>query len=221
MKKKILAAALAMTMMLGSSVGALASPATVTEAPDGVYGQAVEASSTLNTPTIEIEVPTALEFVLNPYQMGVTPTGGTETFDQVVAADSTITNKSNVAVSVNVMDLGMKKEEGSELTLLAAPPTAGLTTKSAFLYVDLAEAGDDYAPYKASNKTQLAVPVTKTVSKTDMLTLDVGSTTNTVAKIRVSGNIVANPTKAWSDKDIVGVTFKLTFTPQVNKPASN
>lgn len=225
MKKKILAAALAMTMMLGSSVGALASADPV-ESPDanGVYGQDVKAESTLKTPTINIEVPTTLAFTLNPYQMEVADASGGKLYDQVITAESKIVNNSNVGVSVNVMDLAAAKPEGvtSELTLLAAAPAAGVTTKSAFLYVELKNSADaTYPAYKPTNKTQLAVPTTKTASKTDMLTLEAGDTTPTEANIRVAGNIVSNPSKAWTANDKINLTFKLTFTPQVNKPASN
>lgn len=214
MKKKILAAALAMTMMLGSSVGALAS-GSITAPTDGIYGADVKATSTMETPTISVDVPTTLEFKLNPYQMEVDSMK-----DQVVAASSDIVNKSDIAISINVMDLGAVKVDNSELTLLAAPPAADLKTKSAFLYVELKEDGDAnkyQTTYKASNKTQLAVPVTKTASKTDMLTLAAGASTNTKANIKVAGNIVANPSKAWTDDDTIELTFKLTFTPQVNK----
>lgn len=221
MKKKILAAALAMTMMLGSSVGALAAINSADE--NGVFGQDVTADSTVNVPTMEIEVPTSLAFTLNPYEMEYTPSGGTAATDQIVGVEQNIVNKSDVGIAVNIMDLGIDKDAtgtDTELTLLAAAPTAAIKTKSAFLYLELKAADAEYQAYKPTNKTQLAVPVTKTVSKTDMIILDDKTGDVTTANLKVCGSVVANPTKAWTQDDKVALSFKLTFTPQVNKPTA-
>lgn len=225
MKKKILAAALAMTMVLGGSVSALASDdrATVDEnsITNGVYGAELEIESVVNTPTIELKVPTSFKVGINPYKMEYNAdkpedAAAEKSTNQIVCAEQTITNNSNVPVAVNVAELGATVATPSKAVLAAAAPTAAVKTKSVFLYLETKSAAkDDYDAFKPANKNVLVVPVTKTASKLNIMELDAKDGENAEMNFRFNGSVADSPSEVWTADDTIGLKVKFTFTPLV------
>lgn len=214
MKHKILASVLAVTMAMGMSMTAFAADTAIT-APDGtsgIYGAELTGDSIVKVPTIKITVPSALSQVaINPYKMKYT-VDSKEYTDQIVFAEQTIKNESDVAVSVNIAELKAGIESGSDAVIATAAPTEKTTTKSVFMYLELKDKAGTYKDaYKSSEQTQLLVGGTKASAKTDMIEL---AATTGEANFKLAGAVATRPAKDWTDKDKITVSLKFTFTPQ-------
>ncbi len=248
MKKKFLAFVLSGAMLMGSAITAFADVSggdvsggdvsggnTLNTAETAAEGQEITGTTTVNLPTIEIIVPTTANIVLNPFQLSYTDADGAESTNQVISAVQTITNKSNVGVAVNVVDL---KAVPTSNVKVATGSAAKLTDKSIFLYLAVADTeanlGTAYDKTKKDNQVIIpgvAADATKgAVDKEEMVILAAGNETATTAKFTIGGDMVANPTKKndskelvsdpWTASDGVTVSFKFTFTTQVATPAA-
>ncbi|MBD5545540.1 MAG: hypothetical protein HDR01_15175 [Lachnospiraceae bacterium] len=217
MKKRLLALTLAATLALGSTM--MVSAADLEDAAAAATGQEVEGSSTVTVPTIKVTVPTTADFVINPYQTEYSEDGLIGN-SQIISAEQTITNESAVAVAVNVSDL-TAKDVTEGITIVTTAPTAKTTDKAAFLYLEVTDQTFAESYTKAAN--QVVIPLAgekvKAASKDAIVTLAKGDETATTAKYKIGGSVVANPTAEgttpWATTDSIGVSFKLTFTPQI------
>lgn len=227
MKRKILAAVLSMSMILGTGMSALA--ADIETATDGIYSSGeISGTTDVTLPIIKVTVPSSLgDVVLNPYQMDVTV--GSDTIqEQLLTAEQSIENYSNVGVAVNISSLVAEKGASSEVVFATAALKGTETTKSVFMYMEVVKDGENYKnAYEAKAANQALVSLKET-KKDNIIILDkssdsasdaVGSTA-TVAKFKFVGDAATNPAKAWAATDTFTVKMKFTFTPQVIKPAT-
>lgn len=225
MKKKILALVLAATMAFGASMTVLADDSTLEDSSSLTAGQEVTGDATVELPTLKVTVPTTTAIVINPYKISYTnETDSSLTGNsQIISAEQTIKNESNVAVAVNVSSLTGTPSEGLALATTDKLPA----TKSVFLYLEVLGSDGSFADaYNAKNANQLVVNTAdaKAVSKDAIVTLAAGDSTATTAKFKFGGAAVVNPTKTgdnkttvqdpWTDSDKVTVSLKFTFTPQ-------
>ncbi len=249
MKKKLVSFLLASVMLVSSAMTVCAAEADTLEDVAGLAtGSEVTGASTTNVPTINVVVPTEVEIVINPYQITYKDENENESTDQIITPIYEIESLSNVALAVNVSGLtakGVTAETG--ITIATAPVTEKITTKSAFLYLEVAnetETAGTYAfadAYSSKSATQLVVPNTEVkdakgndiaaASKEAIVTLAASDGEKAVkAGYKFSGNVVANPVAVdesgvsslapWTDSDSIGIAFKFTFTPQVATPAA-
>lgn len=224
--KKLATLALAGAMALSLAVPAFAAETDLE--------QSTEITGTTQTPTISISVPATGAVVLNPYKMTVdlTPddTSDDVTSDaQIISANSYIKNKTDVALTVSATVTGKTAGEAVFATATTQGGTKAVTTKSAFVYLEVvnAGAGDDAdatepttAPTwgtaydaKAANQVLLAA---KAVTKANMLTVPaVADGSSSFIAYRLAGDAASSPTKAWTSADTVSATIAFTFIPTV------
>lgn len=226
MKRKLLAAVLSMSMILGTGMSALA--ADVDTATDGIYSSGeISGTADVTLPIVKVTVPSSLgDVVLNPYQMEVT-VGDDAVQDQILTAEQQIQNFSNVGVAVNVSSLVATKEDGSDVIFATAALKGNETTKSVFMYMEMIGDGEDAAykgSYDAKATNQILVS-TKETKKDNVILLDkspdssteaVGSEA-TIGKFKFVGTATTKPAKAWAATDSFTIKMKFTFIPQVTE----
>ena len=223
--KKIMSTALAGVMALSLSVPVLAA--------DTDLEQTTEITGTTQTPTISISVPSSGDVILNPYKMSVDVSADQDGSDvvntQIISAPEYIKNKTDVALSISATVTGKVAGEAVFATASTQGGTRPVTTKSAFVYLEVidAGAGDDadstepttaltdasWKAYdaKAANQILLAA---KAVSKANMLTVPaVADASSSFIAYRLAGDAASSPTKAWTEADTVSATIAFTFTP--------
>lgn len=226
MKRKLLAAVLSMSMILGTGMSALA--ADVDTATDGIYSSGeISGTTDVTLPIVKVTVPSSLgDVVLNPYKMEVT-VGDDTVQEQILTAEQKIENYSNVGVAVNVSSLVATKEEGSDVIFATAALKGTETTKSVFMYMEIIGDGEDAAykdNYDAKATNQILVS-TKEAKKDNVILLDKSSdstteavgTTATVGKFKFVGTATTKPAKAWASTDSFTIKMKFTFIPQVSE----
>ncbi len=218
MKKKLLALALAGVMTFGASLTAFAADATV----DNTTTSEAEITGTgsMNLPTIKVTVPTSFNVVLNPFQIAYT-VDDVVYKTQIVTVPQLIANESDVAVAVNVSEFKATPEGDAKL---AAKSVGKLTDKSVYLYLEIVNSASDNAGEAKFTGSGL-VPTTDGdgAKKDAVITLAAKSDTvpKTYAAFKLGGDMVVNPVNAdgaadpWVAADKIGVSFKLTFTPQM------
>lgn len=225
--KKIMSTALAGVMALSLSAPVLAA--------DTDLVQSTEIEGSTQTPTISISVPANASVILNPYKMSVDLTPDDTDDDvtsnaQIISATNYIKNKTDVALSVSATVTG--KAAGEAVFATASTQTGkAVTTKSAFVYLEVIDAGagedgdatepadaltdDSWKAYdaKAANQILLAA---KAVNKANMLTVPaVAEDASSFIAYRLAGDAASSPTKAWTSADTVSATIAFTFTPTV------
>lgn len=225
--KKIMSTALAGVMALSLSATALAGETDLE--------QTTEITGTTQTPTISITVPVGGDVILNPYKMSVDVSEAQDGSDvvntQIISAPEYIKNKTDVALSISATVTGKVAGEAVFATASTQGGTRPVTTKSAFVYLEVIDAGAgddadatapttvptdaDWAAYdaKAANQILLAA---KAVSKANMLTVPaVADASSSFIAYRLAGDAASSPTKAWTPADTVSATIAFTFTPTV------
>lgn len=120
--KKITSMFLALVMALSLTVPAFASSGTV------------KVEGSIQLPTINVTLPTTASMIMNPYSMDVklNPKDTTTVNDQIVSPVMEVTNLSNIDMQVGIQIAGAKGKGDAKFA--AAAPTAGATTKEAFIY---------------------------------------------------------------------------------------
>lgn len=218
MKKKLIAlslsGAMALSMALSCSTVASADVVSTPDA-DGVYSQDVTVDTTVKVPTISVDVPTTASIAINPYNLAY-DVDGTEYTDSIVSVEQTITNESDVAVSVGATAKAVASN-GSGVVLATAALKGTETTKSVFAYLELAPKAAADTPgtysdtYNSKSANQLVLG--KEASKSDMITLEAGDTAPTYAGFKVIGSAASKPAKAWTAADTVDVTLTFNINP--------
>lgn len=233
MKKKVLSFILASAMMVGSALTVCAADTDIASAEDAAAGAEITGSSEMNLPTIKITVPTTANIVINPYKMSYKDdTTGLEGNSQIISAQQEISSLSNVAVAVNVKEL-TTTGVSDDITIQTAALTSKITTKSAFLYLEVVGADTEgkytfAEAYNKSSASQVVIPnyvengKVEKASKDAIVVLPKSDETNaTKAAFKINGEVVANPVGSdgesapWTDSDSIGISFKFTFAPQV------
>lgn len=218
--KKIVSSALASALAFSMAVPAFAASSDLTATTN--Y------EGTLQAPTISITVMDSGSVIVNPYKMSVTPSGGSATTDQIISPVQYITNASNVALNVSATVTGKLPTGKKDVTFATATTqnaSKPLTTNSIFMYFEIAPASsatdvpswpENYnAKPAADQETKQVLVAAKATTASNLLTLDVGNTTNTFAAYRLTGDAVSSPTRAWAEDDAVSVSVAFTFTPTV------
>jgi hypothetical protein len=226
MKKKILSLALASAMALSLSTTAFAADTTTISSPepsDGSYGASVEVTSDIKTPTISITVPGSTTVGLNPYKLEYEIDSAKYT-DQIASVEQTITNASDVPVTVGAT-VSAKLGDNSTASLATKAVSATETKKSIFTYLEVKEKAkeDDEAAFASSyatSNTNQVVFAAKETTKTGLATLTADGGAACYAGFKVFGSMTATPTVAWNSNDTVAFTIKFTFNPQTAPAAT-
>lgn len=201
-------------------------------------GQEITGDATLNLPTISVTVPTTADIVINPFQMEYDIDEDNSSSSQIICVPQEIVNESNVAIAVNVADL-TAKDVTDGILISTTALTDKITTKSAFLYLEVIEdkEGTKFADaYNSKAANQVVIPYvkaddtkTKKGAKDAVVVLGAKPTDGdgTKALFAINGSVVANPTKVnedksvspapWEATDTLSISFKFTFTPQIVK----
>lgn len=236
--KRLLAAAMAATMILGTSMVALADEPAATTADiqdngKGVYTTSVTTDTTFQAPIVKVIVPTATPVYLNPYGIKTTiaavegvNAAVTDSTAQVVAATYTIQNMSNVPVKI---DAAITTTATGAVLLADDATTDSLTTKwvklkatikgaegvtttpAAGVTMDLAH---KYTGKNDDVRPTLTVPAGTGIAKSAE---GVISGTATKAELSFVGtlNSPANVATAWTDTDKLKIVVKYDIYPQV------
>lgn len=229
--KRILAVAMAATMILGSSMIAFASEATTADIQDngkGVYTTSVTTNTTFQAPIVKVVVPTATPVYLNPYKIKTTiaavegvNAAVTDSVEQIVAGSYTISNMSNVPVKV---DPTFTTTATGAVLLAGDATTDNLTTKWAKVTATITDAATasnkievDLA-HKYTGKNDDVRPTITIPAGTGIAKDAQGAITGTAAKANLTFagtlNSPANVATAWTDTDALKIVVKYDIYPQ-------
>jgi len=229
--KKITALFLAMLMCMALAVPALANQQQQQQTPNRKTTYTVG----MESPVIDVTVPTASKIRLNPYQIKVnmsTASGGdfnaTNAQGSILSAVMYLTNKSNVPLKMSISAVG-GIPNGSKATFNTTPPTAEEKNKKIFMYVEVGALTEAATPAVGTLSTPTAYSATNTkqgVIKAGELkmtnVLDITPPTRTPSNqngdtassnyvpIMIGGSCAKSPTEAWGSSDTV--TLDLTFS---------
>ncbi|MDL2302128.1 hypothetical protein LJC58_07225 [Lachnospiraceae bacterium OttesenSCG-928-D06] len=232
MKKKILAAILAMSMVVGMTLSVSASEEssttpeeTTTEeggnvsAASGVYSSGkFEAVGAVNEPKVVVTVPTeAAAVIVNPYGLEYSE-DGIESSKTIISPEQTIVSASNVPLRVDVDLMVIKGNLTSNLVIATTADLTRTTTKSIYLAMLITgkgnEAGDagDYTAGKTLPFTTKSV-----ISKSVIEMPAAGDGEDTTVYFKIDGSLVSTPaTTPWCKEDTVKASYKFIFTPLFN-----
>lgn len=218
--RALLAAILAASAISATGVTAFAAATTIT-APstptqsDVSSDTTVVATGTTQAPVISVNVPTSMNYILNPYQI----TGK----QQILAPNFTIENKSDVPLKVMVSNCKTSTEP-TDVKLITKEPTATSKEKEAYIYLR-ATVGDAVGTEKftAASATKAGDIV---VATGDMkapvllaaLTAGDGAASKDGGKATATfqGKLSAPEDKLWAASDKFDITVTYKFIPQMN-----
>lgn len=216
MKKKLLTLALAGVLALSSSSMALAAD-TVVEEPgaDSTYSATVDVTTDTKVPVIKVTVPGELTVGINPYKLAY-EISGDEYTDSLANVEQTITNESDVAISISAT---VKAETVGEAVLATSALKGTETTKSIFAYLEIKEKADAnpgaaFATAYDSKATNQIAFTAKDTTKKDMVELAAKATDPTYAGFKIFGDVAAKPAKAWTSGDKLNMTLVFTIDPK-------
>jgi hypothetical protein len=234
MKKKILSAILAMTMVMGLSISAFAEPLTTFSGL--ATGSEIDGTGAANVPVIKVTVPTALFIAVNPYEIPVSfdPDGNGEAAavdktDQIISAVQEIKSESQVPIAVNIDKFKAEKKAGSSDIAIVTSSAKKAKLKSAYVTITIGKnvLSTDAADKKL-NKTLAAKDTDTGASLASAYIIPAGTKvgdTNAYSaqtcNFIIGGDVNANPVNAsgvsdpWATTDGIKVTVKFTFTPQL------
>jgi hypothetical protein len=235
--KRLLAVAMAATMILGTSMVAFASETTpktadIQDNGKGVFSTTVTTDTTFQAPIVKVVVPTATPVYLNPYKIKTTiaavegvNAAVTDKTDQIVSAVYTIDNVSNVPVKI---DATITTTPTGAVLLDGEKDTTGLTTKWVKLTASITDAttasnkieidlGHKYTGKDEDVKPVITIPAGTSISKN----ADTGAITGTghKANLTFTGtlNPPANVATSWTDTDKLKIVVKYDIRPQVQE----
>ena len=235
MKKKVFALLLAATMTLGASMTVFAADETTISDTTGLAADTeVTVDTEVKVPTIEVVVPTSSTIVINPFSLSYESQDKSITGNsQIISAEQTIQNKSDVALAVNVASLtAAPTTDGTTAPKIVTTAPTKSTGKEIFLYLEVTS-GEFTNKYDSKNASELVATAldttgkTKAASKENIITIPkkVDDSTASTAKFKFGGSVVTNPVivdstsktttqNPWTDSDTITVSLKFTFTPQ-------
>lgn len=221
MKKKILTLALAGALVLSANSVAYAADTEITAPTDGAYSSSINVSADVKVPTIKITLSdtSSKKVGLNPYGLKYEVVPDTEVTDAIANVEETITNESNVAISVNATTKATTK--GDDVILATSMLKGTETTKSVFAYLEL-EGGKENADtpvlttstYDSKAANQLVFGA-KATTKTNMVTLAAGDSAATYAGYKIFGGVASKPAKAWAETDGLDLNITFSFEPVI------
>lgn len=218
MKKKLISLLLTCGMVIGTSTVAFAA------SNDGSAGTDVTASGAVEVAIIDVEIPTAIDFKIDPYNIGGQ--------GEIATSVMTIENKSNVPVKIKMSKL--KGTPGGNANLVASAPAADSTSNDVFLWVGAVTptfdktSGDitscKAAAYSEAKNQKQVVTTTEATEAVDMgsliqATYVDGSYDSTNAKgkmyLGIIGDVNTYAEDGWTADDSVSVTATFSVEPQV------
>ncbi len=229
--KRILAVAMAATMILGSSMIAFAQESVTADIQDngkGVYTTSVTTNTTFQAPIVKVVVPTTTPVYLNPYGIKTSIDAianvceaVTDSTDPIVAGAYTISNMSNVPVKVDPTFtttatgavLLAKDATTDNLTTKWAKVTATITdaaTSSNKIEVDLAH---KYTGKNDDVRPTIIIPAGTNITKDAQ-----GAISGTAAKATLTFtgtlNVPSKVATAWTETDALKIVVKYDIYPQ-------
>ena len=224
--KKLFALLLSCALMLGATTTALAADEEATPDENGVYKIETEIESSVKAPTIKVTVPTTGAVGINPYGMEFEVDGLDEAAtDKIISPVQFIKNESDVAISV---DVSVSATPAEGVTLATAALKGTETTKSVFLYFEIANAEDASTEptwadaYNAKTAGHVIVGTeAKPTVKTGVVQLAAGDDAATYAAFHMAGDVASKSAKPWADTDTVDVKIAFTFNPVYTDSSSN
>lgn len=186
MKKRMLSAILAMSMVMGmSSVTAFADDFDKLDDANGASFEATGSAEDL--PTINVTVPTSGEITLDPFNMNQ--------LGQIASADFKIINNSNVPLSVTVKSA---KAEGTGVEIVAKAATD--TSKWAVVNMNVTD-GIGKTTKKVLSTTEQDIAVATAMAPK-----------GGIVKYSYDGTTAITPETAWAESDSIKVSNTFAFT---------
>lgn len=240
--KKVISFVLALSLVLALGVPAFAAADTDINTASGLTSGATTAiAGTTEGITIDVKVPKAGSVTVNPYNLSVTPSGGTATTDTIISATQRIQSKTKAPLAVSVT---LEGKPAGDAKLVGTPqrstatPVAG---KNIFLGFEIVDEGvnatlpSSEPTWKVvlekradgSNELKLgadakAAVVSATATKNEkMVTLAASDGTKiSSAAFHLLGDTGIDPANPWASTDKVDVNITFTFGLLNNKAAS-
>lgn len=196
---------------------------------DGVLGGETVIEGEVQTAIIKVIVPsgTSNGVIINPYQLQV-KVGDAKVNSQIISPVYVIENHSNVAIKTGITVVGATS---GDAVLATAPLKGTETTKSIFMYFEIAMAGaynegkfadPQWAAEYAKGDSMIAVSTTETTLKNVPVmpaatfnTEGTAVTAPTGLAFHLAGGVATTPATAWAETDTVTVTIAYTFTATV------
>ena len=190
-----------MALSLSTAVFAEGADATVESLNAGAAGTAVETTSTIELPTINVVMPTTHSFVLDPYQVSEEFTG------QIGTTVAKIQNKSSVPIDVQLKSATatLTSSKTTKPVLVASKDIlAKATNKSIFL--QLLASTDDFSAEENTTKVVMT-------GKNAATPLGTVAETDGVMSLKYDGGMT---TVDWDESDKVVIKSVYTFTVHVD-----
>lgn len=224
MSKKLLATILASTMVLGSVSAYAADPVapsvsggSVTLTGDVTKGQKIDVVSETHPVLIEVEVPTQIDILFNPFDIGGV--------GQVLSPVYTITNKSDVAMNATLTkwDVTTSTPATGELpiTMATAPIKEGGVTTKKEAFLMLTSGTDGGVPSALDMK--VAIPTSEkgkvVPAKTGVANVSYGSLLDNTGgaksalQLQFQGNLSSKI--LWSKTDSINAAPTFKFEPTI------
>lgn len=216
MNKKFISSILAGAMvvsMAGMNAFAAESTEVLAKGDDDSYGKDYEVSTTIQPVTLDVTIPTAINVILNPYELETTletsNADSTKLASSVASPAYRIVNKgkTNVAVSVTG-SVAVTDTTNKNVKFLTAAATKDSATKDVFLYVKMGK--DAAAVTGDAAKTDLVLG-TKDVTKANYYVIAKKETTDVEAYVKVNGTVNGKADAQWTDADNLTINLKFKF----------
>jgi hypothetical protein len=243
MNKKFIASVLTISMLMGLSVPAMAGSEGSIDWDDGKISFEISGNSIVKEPTIELNLPTNDQFVLNPFRIDAQVLEQSVS-GQVVGAVHELHNSGNVDVKIEVTSFVATPNQGYNadkkgfpIAIATSPVKAKDWAKSKTAYICLQMSNDkkvvdaDDVPTRgvakavcSFDKNNKAIDAAKKGGKlvgTNAMTIKQGEE----GFYRIKGNVNENPKQlggkaddhdVWKGTDEIAISYKLVFTPVKN-----
>lgn len=168
-----------------------------------------------NLPEISVVVPTTAEVFINPYRLPI-EIASTESTAQIVSTPAAIENKSEVPLSITAAVTGTVREGSNMRLSTSSTVDAGLTSKRAFVYLEMQAASDpDQVNWDDAYDAErhLIVRAGTTKAKKNIVAIAQGDKAKHFGAFRLTGDCVPVPKGGWTDMDGIDVEIVFTFTP--------
>lgn len=231
--KKVLSLVLALTLVLALGIPAFAGgDTTLSDASGFASGAATNIAGTTEGLTLKVTVPSSGAVTVNPYNLSVTPSGGTATTDTIISATQRIKSETKAPLSVSVTLEGTPAGDAkfaAEPQRATNPPVAD---KTIFLGFEIFPEGaaatapttdpswkavltrkdDGTTDLQIGEGAAVAAVSATAVTYDDVCTLEACDATKVVstAAYHLIGDTGLNPDAPWTASDKVDV--KITFT---------
>jgi hypothetical protein len=237
MNKKFIASVLTISMLMGLSVPAMAGDTQQVTIDNSTLSFTVSGDSSVQIQEVKLDVPVDEGYVINPFKQAATLNDQTVS-SQVIGAVHKVHNYGSIGVKIDVTALkatpnkGYVDKKGWPITIAGksvANTKDWSKSKNAYLYLKFAEKEEDLEKSTSIAKAVLGVDKKgneiadkKGGKKLNAMDVKAGGD----YFYQLCGDVNANPKQLggkaddhdmWTADDKITVSYKLVFTPQVNK----